>query len=340
MLPALLVRLRPTTPWRIGSASGARDETGFIYHSDTLYSALCAAMASLGTLDTWLAATAQTPSPDARVSSMFPFRQETLLAPPPRSHWPPPPSTKIRWTAAQFAPMSLIAGLLRGEPLDEDNWVLDPPSACLLPVDRRSESTGPFRPVQRASASVDRLDASSVEASRIACLEFAPDSGLWCAVEFASDAAATEWSPKIESAFRLLADSGFGGQRSRGFGRSAMPEFGRGELPRLLIPTIGASEPEAAGEWWLLSQFSPAEGDLIDWSHGAYAIDERGGRMESVSGWGAEKKVARMVAEGSVLRAALPPHGCARNVAPDGAAHPAWRAGFGVSIAIPAKVTA
>ena len=54
MNPALLVRLRPTGPWRIGPDSGARDRVDRIYHSDSLYSAVSSAMARLGLLDEWL----------------------------------------------------------------------------------------------------------------------------------------------------------------------------------------------------------------------------------------------------------------------------------------------
>ena len=58
-MPSVLVRLRPTGPWRIGPDSGDRDRVERIYHSDALYSAVCGAMARLGTLDEWLDATAR-----------------------------------------------------------------------------------------------------------------------------------------------------------------------------------------------------------------------------------------------------------------------------------------
>ena len=47
------------------------------------------------------------------------------------------------------------------------------------------------------------------------------------------------------------------------------------------------------------------------------------------------KKTAQLVAEGSVLFAASAPTGGARDVAPDGAAHPVFRAGFAVSVPLP-----
>ena len=39
----------------------------------------------------------------------------------------------------------------------------------------------------------------------------------------------------MKAAFRLLADTGFGGERSRGWGRSETPEFIEGTLPDMII---------------------------------------------------------------------------------------------------------
>ena len=58
-MPSVLVRLRPTGPWRIGPDSGDRDRVDRVYHSDSLYSAVAGAMLRLGTLEDWLDATAE-----------------------------------------------------------------------------------------------------------------------------------------------------------------------------------------------------------------------------------------------------------------------------------------
>ena len=46
-----------------------------------------------------------------------------------------------------------------------------------------------------------------------------------------------------------------------------------------------------------------------------------------------------MIAEGSVLIAAAAPQGASPDVAPDGFPHPVYRAGFALSIPLPAQVT-
>ena len=80
MNPGLVVKLRPTGPWRIGPDSGARNRVDLIYHSDSLYSAVTSAMPRLGYLEEWLDATARNPQrPAVRFSSCFPFRGRRRL---------------------------------------------------------------------------------------------------------------------------------------------------------------------------------------------------------------------------------------------------------------------
>jgi outer membrane biosynthesis protein TonB len=86
---------------------------------------------------------------------------------------------------------------------------------------------------------------------------------------------------------------------------------------------------------WLLSVFTPAASDTVDWRRGNYAVLARGGRVDSPAGSGELKKQIQMVAEGSVVYAESAPRGSAANVAPDGFAHPVFRAGFALAIPLP-----
>ncbi len=86
---------------------------------------------------------------------------------------------------------------------------------------------------------------------------------------------------------------------------------------------------------WLLSLFTPASSDSVDWGRGSYAVIARAGRIESSARSGELKKQLPMVTEGSVLYASSPPCGSAPDVAPDGFAHPVYRAGFALSIPLP-----
>jgi CRISPR type III-A-associated RAMP protein Csm4 len=345
----LLVRLQPAGPWRFGSDSGQRNDLAPIYHSDTLYSAVTSAMAALGMLEEWLEATAlASPASAVRFSSCFPWQGDTLYVAPPQSVWPPA-AAKLRTKGVRFVPLSLVGPLLAGAPLEEGRWVVDGQSGCLLPGGGEAPASGPFRTASRAFAAVDRLAEGSLLPHRTACLEFCDGAGLWSFVAFNTEEAKTRWSGPVEGAFRLLADSGFGGRRTIGWGRSTVPEVLPSSLPELLPPERKpvADEPESdEGEapakpetaYWLLSLFSPGREDTVDWQRGSYSLITRGGRIESPGRWGEPKKLLRMVEEGSVLFAGSPPAGTASDVAPDGFPHPVFRYGFALSIPIPAQV--
>jgi CRISPR type III-A-associated RAMP protein Csm4 len=376
--PALIVKLRPAGPWRSGPDSGARNRVDPVYHSDSLYAAVTAAMSTLGLRDEWLDATARrAEGPAVRFSSCFPFAGETAFVVPPRSVWPPTAGSgasvsagKTRWKGARFIPLALLADILSGHPLQEGRWTVDGASECLVPAGQ----TGPFRTNVRWSAAIDRLTGNA-ERHSTACIEFRRDAGLWAVVSFEDEAAHARWSEPVRGALRLLADSGFGGERSRGWGRSAQPEFIEGALPDLVlgesparplapspaqepsetdpVPALEAPPPPLAPSpaqqlssadvaptsHWLLSLFTPGPDDAVDWKRGNYTAIARGGRIDSPSGFGERKKQLQMIAEGSVLVAGDSIRGTAPDVAPDGFAHPVFRAGFALSVPLPAQVT-
>jgi CRISPR type III-A-associated RAMP protein Csm4 len=287
-------------------------------------------MAHLGDLQEWLAATAESTEPAVRFSSCFPFHGDTRYVVPPRSLWPPPATSKIRWKAARFIPLSVVKSILQGQHVSEDAWTIDVQSECLIPSSN-SASQGPFRIAVRSSAAVDR-DGSAVLPHSSACLEFTPNSGLWMVAAFSNSEARDRWTGPVTAALRLLADSGFAGERSRGWGRSEMPEIASGDLPGLLL---GSSEVPGASGYWLLSLFHPSSDDQVDWSQGNYALHTRNGRVQSDVRHGDAKKPTRMVAEGSVLVAASALRGEATNVAPDDFPHPVYRSGFALALALP-----
>ena len=457
MNPGLVVKLRPSGPWRIGPDSGARNRVDVIYHSDSLYSAVTSAMSRMGSLANWLDATARSQAPAVCFSSCFPFLEDIGFVVPPRTIWPPTSpaamSARVRWKSARFIPLSVVESILAGKRLNDNHWSVDGPSGCLVPAGK----PGPFRTSVRWNAAVDRLSGAT-ERHATACIEFREGCGLWTVVGFQDDQARNQWLEPVKAAFRLLADTGFGGERSRGWGRSETPEFVEGALPGLIIeyqrreappveeppaeeppitepppteepepepepaaeeppvdqalppanpepnepepepvaePTaeeppvdqalppanpepietvepnepIGAAtvrerlsaepepEPIAAAHrapdltesmrlpteeppahlqaHWLLSLFTPAAGDAVDWGRGSYTVLARGGRIDSPSGSGELKKQIQMVAEGSVLYADGVPLGAAADVAPDGFAHPVFRAGFALAIPLP-----
>jgi CRISPR type III-A-associated RAMP protein Csm4 len=312
------VKLRPTGPWRVGDRAGDRERVDVVYHSDALYSAVTHAMRALGWLEEWLDATARASgAPAVRFSSLFPFVGKTRLVSPPKSVWPPAIPGKLYLQGAKLVPLEIM----KSGVVEEGRWQVDGESECLTPLG----GSAPYRVSMRSAAAVDRLTGAT-EAHRTACLEFASNAGWWGVFEVA-DAA---WEARVKSALRLLADSGFGGERSRGWGRASEPHFSEGS--HLFGPAGGA----ASGLLWLLSLYSPHESDAVDWSRGEYSAVVRGGWTDSVAGTGAKKQV-RMIGEGSVLAAAAL-RGQAVDVGPDGFPHPVYRSGFALAMPAPAEI--
>ena len=327
------VRFRPAGPWRFGPDSGARDRVDLVYHSDTVFAAVCQAMSQLGLAEEWLEATARSAGmPAVRFSSFYPFQGDTLLIVPPRSIWPPAESTKVRYKGARFVPLPVVESLLQDQVIDEDGWAVDGESECLVRHDRAS---GPFRIAVRSNAAVDRVESGRTIGHGTACLEFARDAGLWTIVQFADDDAAAQWTAPVHSALLLLADSGFGGERSRGWGRSEAPEWEPWSLPA--VETLGEG---AEWAYWLLSLYTPSDQDSVDWKRGSYSTVSRRGRIESRANWGQPKPPSLMIAEGSVLLASGELRGAARDLAPAGFPHPVYRAGFAVAVPIPWRAAA
>ncbi len=325
MTSGFIVRFRPVGPWRLGPSSGARDRVDGVLHSDTLFSALTIAADKLGLIAEWLAATAEAVEPAVRVGSGFPFIGRTLLAPAPKHVWPPLIASKIRWQAAKLVPLQVIPRLLSYESLKEDRWVVDPASESVLPVEKFGEVSPPFRVRMRQTAAVDRLSNVSTVAVTTACLEFADSAGMWCPVF-----CAPEWRDRVQALFRFVADAGIGGERSLGWGRSDTPEFE--PLPSLLTAAPAELDQHETG-YWMLSMFAPANSDRVDWSRGSYSLLRRSGRTEDR---GDVKVESAMLEEGSVLIAEEIPSGLARDIAPEGYAHPVYRAGF--AFAVPVSV--
>jgi CRISPR type III-A-associated RAMP protein Csm4 len=203
--------------------------------------------------------------------------------------------------------------MVAGKAVSEDAWAVDGPSECLI----AQGTQGPYRVSVRSSAAVDR-HGLAVAPHSSACLEFASGAGLWLQASVSE-----EWKDRVLGAVRLLADSGFGGERSRGWGHAEVTFSDD-------LPLSIAVEGEPA--WWMLSLFQPGPADSIDWQKGNYVLTTRGGRVDTS---GELKQPTRMVSEGSVLVSAAEPSGAASDVAPENAPHPVYRAGFALAVAIP-----
>jgi CRISPR type III-A-associated RAMP protein Csm4 len=330
MSQSLLVQLRPAGPWRLGPETGSRSRSGVVCHSDTLYSALTAAMLELGYMEEWLDQTARAAQPALSFSSLFPWQDSLLYVPAPSLCWPPVTPNRLRLSPAQLIPASLVGALISGVAIQESQWEVHGESRCLVRSGRKAP--GPFRYALRSNVAVDRVEEGNVSLHRTACVEFGPNAGMWCLIQFSTAEDAEVWSKRVEAAFRLLGDTGIGGERHRGWGHFTIDRKREGTAAELLF---GQNTQNSSGQvpyWWLLSLFRPGDSDQIDWTRGDYTHIDRSGRIESPSGQGGLKKQSRMVGEGSILVAGQPPVGSACDVAPEGFPHPVYRSGLALAL--------
>ena len=111
-------------------------------------------------------------------------------------------------------------------------------------------------------------------------------------------------------------------------------------IPAPVSPVPGPQLLPSVQAHWLVSLYSPAPSDTVDWARGSYGVVTRGGRIDSPARSGELKKQMQMVAEGSVLMALAALDGSAADVAPDGFLHPVYRAGFAVAIPLASRLGA
>lgn len=301
MAQAILFRFEARGVWSAAPSGPS------LVASDTFYGAVCAAMDHFGWLAEWLAA-----GPAVRLSSLFPWQQGTLFAPPPASAWPPVNGLqRLRPKLVRFLPLAAIADLLEENGLVESRWVLDPASGCLLAADRAGTG-GPFRPVSFEKAAGPKHG-----------IQFAENGGLW-GVAFCQD---DLWRRRIEATLRWLADAGVGGNRTLGWGSSTAVRFETGETVTTVLRR--SKQGDGSKGWWLLSLFAPAAEEIVHWEQGAYRLAVRSGWVEGTQ---TAKRSQRMVAEGSVIYAPEAPAGCLSDVTPEGCQHPVYRNGFAVAV--------
>ena len=256
---------------------------------------------------------------------MLPVFSSWLIRDAPASYLATGRNSKRTMEGGSLCSPFALQTLLHGERLDSQRWAVDPASECLLPVGKNGAAPPPMRIAVRSTAAVDRISGSSDVARKTACLEYAQGAGMWCLFS-----AGENWAPRVRSAFRLLADSGVGGERSSGWGGFKPPQFEDVSLPEFFWKN---SESNPNIGYWMLALFRPGESDRIDWTRGDYNLINRSGRTMA----GGLKASSRMVEESSVLFLETEPVGSALNVSLDRNGPPVFRYGAAFAVPIPIR---
>ena len=206
-------------------------------------------------------------APAVRFSSFFPFHGDTLLVVPPRSLWPPPESTKIRYKGAHFVPLSVIESLLADKAIDEDRWAVDGESECLVPIEPGSRAISRRSAIQRRSGPAAATRRWKFIPRRAWNSRAGPASGPSCN----SPTKLPRRDGKRRFGVRCCCwpiPASAASARAAGAARKR-PNGSPGAATRRSC----RAPPEQAH--WLLSLYTPAENDAVDWKRGNYATVSR-----------------------------------------------------------------
>lgn len=358
--------LHPRGVFHFGERGIGGEETAELLHSDTLLAAVISAWRVLGDLgepadtppDILAPFTPEARRPPLRVSSALPFAGPVQLFPRPLLPLGIEKALKdVQYVSAgalgligQGAQLTReragreliqsgkvwvlpeeqarIAELLLAEAPDADElrarWERDP---ALMKIWWAGDELIPRVAVDRVSATANLFHTGR--------LRFANGCGLafWAEADVGGG---FDYLELLEQALDVLADEGLGGKRSVGYGQFRWE--GRDEAPEdaLRQVTLGADAAEAAPEpngFLTLSLYLPDASEYTLLPRAWYRRILRRGWIFSPEGRNLRRRGVWMLREGSVLPAA--PLGTLEDVRPEvGHAHPVWRNGYALSLAL------
>ena len=353
-------KLRPRGVFHFGERGVGEEATEEHYHSDSLFSALCAALREVegsAAVEEMLRAF-QGPEPPFRLTSAFPYAGDVFLLPRPRL---PLVDAPRELKKVRFVSWSLFWRWVTGRPIpvpskelllqDGQVWVAQedmekmPSTVNSERHPRRAAGPGshyrvasmanPERSIwiggMRAMAPRVTVDRITCHSAVYACgrVVFRQECGLYFLVEWIDEG----FRPAVELALSVLGDNGIGGERSAGHGQfEPLP-------PRKM--TVPESDGRKLGGWTVLSLYAPDEQELRDGilhHPAAYDLDNRFGWIYSPDTRGRRRREVRMIVEGSVLAdIGRSPHGRLVDVTPENFhAHKVYR--YGLAFPVPISV--
>ncbi len=219
-----------------------------------------------------------------RISSAFPYKNESLFLP-----WPagiPAPENEEKASesvSVKYLEMSLFGELISGDSLKacEDSLLQ---GGSILPADDFSDEKLWYKD-DNPRVTLDRKSRQS-SIYHVGKVTFAEDSGLYFLTK-----ASREWREKIAYTFELLGDIGIGGERSSGYGQF-----------KLEVEQVDAGFPEAEDCDWFttLAPYFPREDELKP-GRSFYRLTKKSGWIYSPHGGDQRKKPIRYFAVGSIF---------------------------------------
>jgi CRISPR-associated protein Csm4 len=373
-----LYKLAPRAAFHFGRRGVGVEGSQVYYHADSLFSALCLTLRELDPEDSAAVTRFLDPFPRAggpdrlppfRLTSAFPYAGDVLFFPKPLL--PARLAQEVTQEEAKaqehgktlksvdFVSQALFSAWLNHQPLggylDSAN-LLHGGELWVTPAERerlevfRDGLGGEIRlwevdAVPRVT--VDRVTNKSAvyQAGRVRYQQSSDGehrAGLWVLVEWPGGDPDKATLATLTETFKVLGDSGLGGERSAGYGQFDLE--GPSDFDGLDIQGLGE-------RWLTLAPYHPRRNEVggggVLGEHCAYALLIRRGWVASPEGMSYRRPLVRMLGEGSVLHhpAAGPreSYGGLADVTPEimdpdegGAGHKVWR--YGVAFPVPVGI--
>lgn len=314
-----IARMKFSSPVHFGELGIGIEETEEIIHSDTLFSSLCHAWASLyGKKDLEEMLDVFKNEPPFLLSSCFLYQNQTYFLPKPAVQPPGFEEARIR---EEYGKSIKKMNYLPAQVFKK--WVKQEEITYETLKENYPDYADGFERDIIPRVALDRATSNS-SIYHFGLVKFNKDAGLYCLIKvFKKD-----YEQKLESAFRLLGELGLGGERSSGYGRFEV------SFPEVPDDLKGISQFEG-DKYCLLSLFHPENGlDLKDASYGL--IERRGWILSPYLKKQYKRKTVTMFSEGSVF--SEPVKGHLVDVTPDiwdkEGIHPIYRYGFGFTVGV------
>lgn len=291
-----IIKLNFTSPLHIGEIGIGLEESSLVLHSDTIFNAICNALAKLYGRD-WVTDFLRNfeAKPPFRISSGFPFAGGNLYFPKPMSraniHADLLQNYSKKLKKTNYLTKGFFEKWIAEEELSEKDLREITENEAAKDYDDKHSGfwTGFLLP----KVSISRESAES-SIYFLGSIRFKENSGIW----FILDCTSKEWENRVLSALRLLQHDGIGGKRTWGYGSFSLEK----ENLDLKLPDSGAH--------LLLSLFYPNESEdpaadekqLFSGKNARWGFSLRGGYAYPYGSRSSSQKPQRLfIKEGSIF---------------------------------------